>query len=283
MITARIPRHAGRIGVERDMGKFRSVVLLSFILIAVSSATAQSPLFPQRGAGGGTREAAEQLFALTNQARAKHGAAPLQWDGDLAEAARQHCLRMAAEGPIAHRYAGEADLSERAGQAGAHFSLIEENVAVGPSPAEIHDAWMHSPGHRSNLLNPAVDRVGIAIVAARGNLYAVADYERGVQELDRAQVESRVAALVAPSGVNIVRNNGAAREACRLDSGMPSRDAAGMPHFIMRWQDSDLSRLPQALREKLASGQYRSAEIGSCTAQKMGGDFTTYRVAVLLF
>jgi uncharacterized protein YkwD len=52
----------------------------------------------------------------------------------LAAAARRHCLRMAAEGPISHRYEGEPDLSERAAQAGAHFSLIEENVAVGPDP-----------------------------------------------------------------------------------------------------------------------------------------------------
>ncbi len=68
---------------------------------------------------------AEQLLALANEARAAHGASPLRWDPALAAAARQHCLRMAAEGPISHRYGGEADVSERAGQAGAQFSLIE--------------------------------------------------------------------------------------------------------------------------------------------------------------
>ena len=40
---------------------------------------------------------------------------------------------------------------------------------------------MHSPGHRSNLLSPDVDHVGVAVVAARGVLYAVADYSRAVQ------------------------------------------------------------------------------------------------------
>ncbi len=255
-----------------------------FLGIAVACCAApQSPFYVQQGTGGGTRGAAEQLLALANQARAEHGAPPLQWDGNLAAAARQHCLRMAAEGPISHRYPGEADLSERAGQAGAHFSLIEENVAVGPSASEVHDEWMHSPGHRSNLLNPEVNRVGIAVVAARGTLYAVADYDRSVASMDRAQVEARVAALLQPSGVAIVRNNSAAREACRMDSGLPSSDAAGTPHFIMRWQDSDLSRLPQALRQKLATGRYRRAEIGSCPAQGIQGAFTAYRVAVLLF
>jgi hypothetical protein len=103
---------------------------------------------------------------------------------------------MAAEGPIAHRYNGEADLASRAGQAGAHFDLIEENVAVGPSASMIHDEWMNSPGHRENLLNPEVDRVGVAVVASRGVLYAVADYSHGVESLNGAQVEARVAGLL---------------------------------------------------------------------------------------
>lgn len=251
--------------------------------LASYGAAAQSPVFAAQGTASVLRGDAEQLFALANQARAQNGAPPLQWDGNLAEAARQHCLRMAAEGPIAHRYAGEASVVDRAGQAGAHFSLIEENVAVGPSPAEIHDGWMHSPGHRSNLLNPQVDRVGIALVAARGELYAVADYSRGVQALDHAQVEARVAALLRSTGVAVMQNNAAARAACATDEGLPARDAEGMPRFIMRWQDSNLSLLPQPLRQKLESGQYRRAEVGSCAPRNMGGDFTAYRVAVLLY
>jgi hypothetical protein len=51
----------------------------------------------------------------------------------------------------------------------------------------------------------------------------------------------------------------------------------------MRWQDSELARLPQALAERLASGQYGRASIGSCPAQGLEGTFTAYRVAVLLY
>lgn len=50
---------------------------------------------------------AEQIMALANQARAAVGVGPLKWDEGLAIAARKHCLCMAAEGPIAHRYPGE--------------------------------------------------------------------------------------------------------------------------------------------------------------------------------
>ncbi len=227
--------------------------------------------------------AARQLMTLANQSRAEAGAGPLKWDEGLAAAARDHTLRMAAEGPIAHRYGGEDDLSTRAGKAGAGFDLIEENVAVGPTPAQIHDEWMHSPGHRANLLNGDVNRVGIAVVAVRGVLYATADYARGVQTLTREQVETRVAGLVRVSGVAILPNNAQARTSCAVDGALPAMQGQLQPGFVMRWQDSELKELPKPLAERLASGEYHRAAIGSCPAHDVEGNFTMYRVAVLLY
>jgi len=252
-------------------------------LIAAPAAWSQSYGGADDGAGQNLRAESQQVFALANQARAQAGVGRLQWDPELADAALKHCLRMAAEGPIAHRYGGEADLSGRAAQAGAHFSVIEENVAIGPSASAIHEEWMESPGHRQNLLSPDVDHVGVAIVAARGVLYAVADYSRAVQQLSTPQVEARVAALVRPSGVSILGDPSAARAACREDEGVP-RAAGGMqPRFIMRWQDSDLSHLPSQLVQHLETGKYHAAAVGNCPAQVTEGAFTAYRVAVILY
>ena len=259
-----------------------------FFLIAIfgipSLVNAQSTLYAQPGQGQVMPGAAEQLMALANQSRAQNGVGRLQWDESLAAAARQHCLRMAAEGPIAHRYGGEPDVATRAGQAGAHFDLIEENVAVGPSPSEIHAEWMQSPGHRSNLLNPDVNRVGIAVVYARGVLYATADYSRSVQALSQAQVEARIGGLIrADRAIAILRDNAQARAACTTDHGIPASANGLQVGFVMRWQSSDLSRLPEALTEKLESGRYHQAAVGSCPAQGLEGNFTAYRVAVLLY
>lgn len=226
---------------------------------------------------------AQQLMMLANQARAQARAGTLTWDDALANAARAHCLRMAAEGPIAHRYGGEDDLSTRAGKAGAHFDLIEENVAIGPNAAEIHEEWMHSPGHRANLLNAEVNRVGIAVVAARGVLYATADYARGVQRLNQDQVEARVADLVRVSGVTVLSSHSQARAACASSGELAVVPGKLAPGFMMKWQDSELKQLPQQLTAKLASGEYHRAEIGSCPAKYAEGDFTVYRVAVLLY
>jgi len=226
---------------------------------------------------------AEQLFALANQARAAQGAGPLKWDAALATAARQHCVRMVAEGQIAHRYGGEADLTERAGQAGARFSLIEENIAIGPDPDTIHNGWMHSPGHRTNLLNPEVDRVGVVVVASRGVLYAVADYARGVPVMTPAQVEAAIGALIQVSGVTVLKDASVARAACALDRGLPATKSSLEAQFVMRWQDADLTHLPQALIDRLSSGQFHQAAVGSCAPHDVEGAFTLHRMAVLLY
>jgi hypothetical protein len=190
---------------------------------------------------------------------------------------------MAAEGPISHQYRGEPELSQRAGQAGAHFSLIEENVAVGPDAATIHNAWMHSPGHRTNLLNPAVDHVGVAIVASRGTLYAVADYERVVLNLTPTQVEATIIGLVRASGVAISRDATLARAACVTDKGFPRSTSGQTPSFVLRWQSSDVTQLPRDLAQQLATGKFRQAAVASCPAQNDEGAFTAYRFAALLY
>jgi len=252
------------------------LVAVSFCVPAIIPATSL--------ANDGIQPDAQQLMALANRERLATGAQPLRWDTALAEAALKHTQRMVAEGPIAHRYPGELELSERAGLTGAHFDLVEENIAIGPTPAAIHDAWMHSEGHRDNMLNPEVDRVGIAVVESRGVLYATADFSRAVQKLSDLQVESKVAALVATSGVKLIPDNQSARAACVADRGLPRSATGGAePSFIMRWQDSDLSHLPNKLSGELVSGRYHAAAVGSCPAKGDAGTFTAYRVAVLLY
>jgi uncharacterized protein YkwD len=266
------------------MGISRNFLALSLALIASGLFAQARPGYSLQGEKQEIRQPeAEQLIALANRARAAAGAAPLKWDAALTAAARQHCLRMVVEGPISHQYAGEADVLERAHQAGAHFSLIEENVAIGPDPATIHNSWMNSPRHRANLLNPHVDRVGVSVVASRGVLYAVADYERVVPMLADAQVEAAVAGLLRASGVKNFGDVSVDRAACAMDRGLPDSHSGPQAQFIMRWQGVDLTHLPQALTNKLASGQYRSAAVGSCTPQGQEGAFTAYRLAVLLY
>jgi hypothetical protein len=261
----------------------QGLILCLSTVLAVSCAQAQQVQSPPDGGLQALPSAAEQLLSLANQERRAQGAPLLQWDPELAAAALSHCRRMAVEGEISHRYGGELSLTERAGQAGAHFSLIEENIAVGSYPALIHKGWMESPGHRTNLLNPQVDHVGIAAVATRGVIYAVADYSRAVAVLSQVQVEAAIGDLVRASGVTVLRDPTTARAACALDRGLPGAPSGMQPQFVMRWQGADLAHLPPDLVRRLASGQYRQASVGSCAPKNLEASFTAYRVAVLLY
>ena len=255
-------------------------------LAASAVSAAQAPSVPATEAAAPQVQAARahQLFMLANQSRVAAGAGELQWDAALAEAALQHCLRMAVEGPIEHRYHGEADLTERAGRAGAHFSAIEENIAVGSYVETIHQGWLNSPAHRTNLLNPEVDRVGVAVVASQGVIFAVADYARAVPILPPVEVEEAVGSLIRAQGVGIHRDPADARAACLLDEGLPAPPPDPRPRFVMRLQAADLTaRLPQELLDMLRSRQYRRAAVGSCPARDVGGPLTVYRIAVLLY
>jgi hypothetical protein len=264
-----------------NMVTFRNGVLL-WLALAVPVLLAQVPGAPnlQTTNAQALSPQAEQLFALANQTRAAQGLGTLKWDPALAAAAMQHCKRMVIEGPISHRYGGEPDLTSRAGQAGAHFSLIEENIAVGASPASVHQAWMNSPGHRTNLLSPDIDRVGIAVVQSGEVIFVVADYSRAVQVLTQAQVEAHFAEMLRTRGLTILKDPSQARAYCATSGRFTGLDAPG---FLMRWQNPDITQLPQDLVKNVASGQYRRAAVGSCPAQDVEGAFTVYRVAVLLY
>ncbi|HEX4021160.1 MAG TPA: CAP domain-containing protein [Acidobacteriaceae bacterium] len=256
----------------------------------VSLALAASMLLAQAGVQNGNAATippeAGQILQLINQARAEAGAGRLQWDTALAEAARQHCLRMTTEESIELQNAGEPALTDRASHAGAHFSLIAQNVATGSAPADIYGGWMRSPSNRTNLLNPQMDRIGVAIVASHGVLYAVADFEHAVAVLTQSQVEAAIAGLLRHSGITVLRDMAdttAARVVCVTDKPLSISEAGRHPRFVLRWQDSDLTHLPQALMVRIQTPLYNQAAVGSCPAQDVKGTFTTYRVAVLLY
>src|SRR5271169_3218477 len=112
------------------MGNIRTLLALSVALCApLAPAQPAQPTRPLTPIDPG----AWRMVELVNAARSQQGAQPLAWDASLAQAALAHCQRMIAEGQIAHRYGSEPSVGARAAQAGAHFSLIEENIAIGPS------------------------------------------------------------------------------------------------------------------------------------------------------
>jgi uncharacterized protein YkwD len=231
-----------------------------------------------------TPTVAEQyLLSAANQERAARNLPLLHRDAQLARAAAQHAQAMAAHGSISHQFAGEPALARRAAGMGVAFSLISENVAEAPSAVQIHEMWMHSEGHRANLLDPAIDAAGIRVVARNGELYAVEDFARTVPSVSLDEQEFAIRALIAQLGQIALANTpdatSAARQTCSMASGYAS---ASKPSFVMRFTSDSLTQLPGELKTRLASGRYRQAAVGACAANSTG-PFTSYSIAVLLY
>jgi len=187
---------------------------------------------------------------------------------------------MAKRESISHQYPGEPELATRGKTAGARFSMIAENVAEAQTAVRIHDAWMNSPGHRANLLDPHVDAVGISVRSRNGQLYAVQDFERSVESLTLEQQEQTVAKLIAAAGpVTISPAADDARQTCAQSTGFAG---SRQPTFVMRYTSDDLLRIPDALKVRVASGRYSEAMVGACEAAGKQ-PFSTYSIAVLLY
>jgi hypothetical protein len=50
----------------------------------------------------------------------------------------------------------------------------------------------------------------------------------------------------------------------------------------MRFTSDNLTELPTQLKTRLASGRYREAAVGACTANNTGS-FSSYNIVVLLY
>jgi len=227
--------------------------------------------------------AEQYLLSAANQERGGRGLPLLHRDPQLARAAAKHAHTMAEHGSISHQFADEPELTERGANAGVPFSEISENVGEAPSVVTIHDLWMHSEHHRDNLLDPAVDAVGISVINRGGELYAVEDFAKTVRSFSLQEQESAIGTLVARQGVSVATDDpsstSAARQTCSMATGYAG---ARKPWFVMRFTSDSLTQLPGELKTKLASGQYHQAAVGACAGDRQSA-FTSYTFAVLLY
>ncbi|SDE29165.1 Uncharacterized conserved protein YkwD, contains CAP (CSP/antigen 5/PR1) domain [Blastococcus fimeti] len=129
-------------------------------------ATQQAAPAPPAPAPAGS-DRATQVLALVNQERAAAGCRPLSADGGLAAVAAAHSADMRDRGYFDHTNLAGQSPFDRASAAGV--SARAENIARGQSdPAAVMTAWMNSPGHRANILDCSLSRLGVGIADGGG-------------------------------------------------------------------------------------------------------------------
>lgn len=119
---------------------------------------------------GDSASEGQQLLALINDARAKphqcgsqrfNATAPLAWNALLASAADGHSRDMANKNYFDHKDRDGYMPGDRAELAGYIARQVGENIAAGQDSArKVVDAWLASPGHCANLMNPQSRELG---------------------------------------------------------------------------------------------------------------------------
>jgi len=136
-------------------------------LPAVEAETEPAPVARTAAAAADpTAEAA--VLALVNEARADAGCGALTADPALAAVARAHSADMRDRDYFSHTSPEGLSPFDRAEQAGVGYSRAE-NIAFGQSDAAaVMEAWLESPGHRQNILDCELTRLGVGVAEGPG-------------------------------------------------------------------------------------------------------------------
>jgi uncharacterized protein YkwD len=152
--------------VRTTIGFLAAFVLVAAFLVPASARASETRLSSSRSATAALDIGVlEQLNAI----RSAHGLTTLTLNPSLSAAARTHSDEMLADGYFAHDSADGSPFWKRIqafypqGQFG--YWLVGENLfwTAGSSTAtQSMNAWMASPEHRANILDPAWRQIGIS-------------------------------------------------------------------------------------------------------------------------
>ena len=164
------------------------VVVVAVLALGYTLANPHVSLFPSSSGGGAPPAPAHgcahandvpdagtladdrrATLCLLNRERRIRGLPPLRVDRHLERAAQLYSARMAARDFFEHVAPDGSAPPERIAAAGyGRARVTGENLGWGEQkagePAAMVDGWMHSPGHRANILQPAYREIGIGIV-----------------------------------------------------------------------------------------------------------------------
>ena len=232
------------------------------------------------------------VFHLLNDDRQSAGVAAVQWDDQLAQAARRHAFELAKHHALSHQFPGEPDLKQRIIATGLRFDKLAENVAYADTPDEINESLLNSPPHRVNMLNPDYNAVGIGAVRMGQELYVVQDFAHRTVAYSQGQAEDEVAAAMqkARGEPALVRVDAPVLhdEAC----GMAQRDQLSTPElsaklpkarFFVRFTAPQPQQIPDTLVQAAKDPARTHFAVGACYAKSSTYPEGIYWVVVALY
>ena len=103
-----------------------------------------------------------------NQERGRAGLTALRPSPLLDRVAQRHACDNAYHNRLSHTGSDGSHFGERIMRAGYSYRRANENVAIGyHDAASVVAAWMHSSGHRQNVLDRGTHEVGLGLARGR--------------------------------------------------------------------------------------------------------------------
>ncbi|MDX1510833.1 MAG: CAP domain-containing protein [Nitriliruptorales bacterium] len=159
------PARSDRTGA-RQLGV---VILLVLALLAAHAPSARAA----RDTG-----AEADFIRLINKSRAANGAAPLAPAADMATVAHAWSVTMATADKLFHNpdYTTQICCWQALAENVGYHSLTS---SVGETVARLHSLFMESPGHRTNILNPVYNQVGVGVEIRDGIMWVTVNFRKG--------------------------------------------------------------------------------------------------------
>lgn len=161
---------------------------LAYLVGALSAVLVFAALTTQAAPSevGHDRAAAAHMVTQVNEVRAAEGLAPLRRADDIDAVAERWSAQMAQDRDMRHNPSFAEEIccwlqaTENVAWSEPH-RLWRPGDPVQRITDELHVALLHSPGHRANLLDPAVDEVGIGVyVDPGGSVWITQNFRRSV-------------------------------------------------------------------------------------------------------
>lgn len=113
-----------------------------------------------------------ELARLVNAERTDRDLTQLDHADALRTVARRHSQRMLLEGTIFHNQRVQSDVQT----VFPDWARIGENVGVGPTVPTVHQAFMDSPAHRANVLDPDYRWIGVGVVSGGSRMFMTQNF-----------------------------------------------------------------------------------------------------------
>jgi uncharacterized protein YkwD len=136
-------------------------------LLAVSLLALGLTLVPTPSSALTSHEA--KFVRYINHSREVRGLEPLRVSSMLTRLARHHSVAMQRKGRLWHN-----DISS----ASDHWVWLGQNVGYGGSVGSLHHRFMHSPGHRRNILKREANLVGVGTYIRGGRIWVTVNFEQ---------------------------------------------------------------------------------------------------------